>query len=271
MPAIHLDRLEQQLNQVFNPQSPGEIFKVNFMSLLEVHANLAYQQGKDIQRKSLIPKLQLPPILIHRIQLRLVSLAKSNPDLALNYADQLWSIGFYETKLFSSLILGNLPDTQTRQVTQKLLSFGLNSNEFEIHQLLFLNGSKNIRQNNQENWLEILNSWININQPSQIIIAIAALRALIQDPTFFNLPRIFKIISPLFTNENRRVIAALQLLVNDLIEKNPTETAYFLSSTLLSSTPRITGQIIRKSLKLFPVKEQKILRESLNTTFEEDQ
>ncbi len=270
MPAIHLDRLEQQLNQVFTPESSGVIFRLNFLSLVEAHANLAYQEGREIQRKSLIPKLHLPPILMHRIQLRLISIAKTNSNLAIEYAEQLWSINFYETKLLSSIILGNLPESSTQVVVQKLLDFGLSANDFEIHQILFLNGSKNIRQSNQNKWLEIIYSWIDANQRSQLILAISAIRALVQEPTFINLPRIFKIITPIFSIENRKVSSALLILVTDLIEKNSIETAYFLSSTLLVGAPKISSQIIRKTLKLFPPKERQMLKESLTNTFEEE-
>lgn len=270
MPAIHLDRLEQQLNQVFTTGIPGEVFRQNFLSLVEAHANLAYQEGKDIQRKSLIPKLQLPPILMHRIQLRLISIAKTNPNLAIEYAEQLWTINFYETKLLSSIILGNLPESSTQLVVQKFLDFGLSANDFEIHQILLLNGSKNIRQTSQNKWLEIIYSWIDSNQTSHIILAISAVRALVQEPSFINLPRIFKIITPLFSIENRRVTSALLMLMTDLVEKNSNETAYFLSSTMLSGAPKITAQFIRKILKLFPPKERQILRDSLSNAYDDN-
>lgn len=271
MPAIHLDRLEQQLNLIFSLEMPGDVFKKNFISFLDAHTNLAYQAGQDLQRKSLIPKLHLPPILIHRVQLRLISLAKNKPELALEYADQLWTIEKYETKLFSAIILGNLSETYSKKVIERLLRWGIDSSEYEIHQILFSIGTKNIRQKNQDAWLEIINNWIGSNQPNQIILATSAMRALLQEPSFINLPKLFKMITPLFVFNHRKVISALQILVEELAEKNPNETAYFLSSVLLSSTPKISSQIIRKSLKLFPQKEQKFLRDSLLNLPEEEE
>jgi hypothetical protein len=271
MPAIHLDRLEQQLNLIFNPETSGVIFKENFLSLIEAHSNLAYQAGHDLQRKSLTPKLHLPPILMHRVQLRLVSLSKQNPELAIEYAEQLWSINTYETKLFAAIIIGNLSEVLKNDVLHRLLKWGMETPDYEIHQLLFINGSKNIRQTNQIIWLDSLLTWIESNDQNQIVIAISAIRALIHDASFVNLPRIYKIITPLFTNTSRKVNAALQILINDLAEINPNETAHFLSSVLLSSLPKVTKQIIRKSLKVFPEKQQLILRTSLLSIPEDEQ
>jgi len=271
MPAIHLDRLEQQLNLIFNSDTSGVLFKENFLSLIETHSNLAYQAGHDLQRKSLTPKLHLPPILMHRVQLRLVSLSNKNPELAIDYAEQLWSVNTYETKLFAAIIIGNLSEVLKNEVTQRLLKWGMETTDYEVHQLLFINGSKNIRQTNQNIWLESLLSWIESNDQNQIVIAISAIRALIHDPAFVNLPRIYKIITPLFTNTNRKVNAALQILINDLAEINPNETAHFLSGVLLRFPPKVTKQIIRKSLKLFPEKQQLFLRNSLLSVSEDDQ
>lgn len=270
MPAIHLDRLEQQLNLIFNPETSGVKFKENFLLLIEAHSNLAYQAGQDLQRKSLTPKLHLPLILMHRVQQRLVSLTKTNPELAIEYAEHLWSINTYETKHFAATTLGNLSESLKNEVLQKLLDWGMKTSDFEIHQLLFIHGSKNIRQINQNDWLESLYTWIDSNDSNQIIIAISAIRALIQDPSFVNLPRINKIISPLFTNNNRKVTVALQTLINDLAELNPNETAHFLSSVLLSYPPKVAKQIIRKSLKLFPEKQQNLLRNSLLSVSEDE-
>jgi hypothetical protein len=270
MPAIHLDRLEQQLNLIFNPETSGVLFKENFLTLIEAHSNLAYQAGQDLQRKSLTPKLHLPPILMHRVQLRLVSLSKKNPELAIEYAEQLWSINTYETKLFAAIIIGNVSEVLRNDVLERLLKWGMETTDYEVHQLLFINGSKKIRQINQNIWLESLITWIDSNDQNQIVIAISAIRALINDPNFVNLPRIFKIIFPLFTNASRKVNAALQILINDLAEINPNETAHFLSSVLLSSPPKVTRQIIRKSLNLFPDKQKLILRNSLLSVSEDD-
>ena len=263
MPAIHLERLDQQIKAVFDPELPGSIFLKNFQSFLDIHSNLAYQPSQELQRKSIIPKLHLAPIVMHQIQLRFSTMSKSNPQLAIEYADQLWGLETYETKLFSAIILGNLEMNYLDEITTRFVKWGSQTSDYEVHQILFTHGTKNIKRENENAWLEILQSWIDSNNANRTITAIFAIRSLIREPSFENFPRIYKMISPILAIDDRKIITTLQQLILDLAEINPNETAHFLSSTLMSSPPALVKLLIRKNLKSFPKQQQITLREAL--------
>lgn len=263
MPAIHIDRLYQQIHTIFDPESPAPIFCENFRSLLDVHANLAYRAGSEIQRKSSIPKLHLPPIVMQQLQIQFKSIAHSKPELALEYADQLWLEKSYEAKYFSTVILGSLPVEYIINIIERFVDWGSKTSDKEIHQILFKYGSQNIIQSNSSLWFEMIQNWVDSTSHPQAITAIYALQTLINDPEFINLPKVFKIISPLFSMNNRNITTGLTQLVEDLALKNPNETTHFLSNLLLSSPYSSPKQIIRKCLKFFPKDEQKILRTAL--------
>jgi len=260
MPAIHIDRLVQQIQIVFNPQLPGLMFRENFKSLLEVHANLAYRAGIDVQRKSLTPKLQLTPIVTHHITQQFSNLIKTNPLLALEYADHIWMDEIYETKYFAALVLGLLPSDYFHLVIDRFVSWGSKTSDKEIHQILFKNGSLNIRKSKGNLWLETISNWIDSTESSKTITAIYALQSQVNDPDFINLPKVFKIITPIFSMNNRKITSGLTSLVDDLAKVNPVETSHFLSSLLLGSSHSSAKLITRKCLQTFPMSEQKKLR-----------
>ena len=264
MPAIHIDRLVQQLNSIFEPESPGPIFRENFKSLLEVHANLAYRAGQDIQRKSSISKYHLAPIVNHHIQNQFSSLAKNKPELALEYADQLWTKDYYEMKYFAAIILGSLPKELEPEILNRFIDWGSRTTEREIHQVLFQFGTQNIRQSSTNKWLETIQTWVDSSEIANAITAIYALQTLVSDAAFQNLPKVFKIITPLFSIKNRKITATLTSLIEDLAATNPVETAHYLSNLLLSSSYLATRQIVRKNLKFFPPSDQKKLRFALS-------
>jgi hypothetical protein len=264
MPAIHIDRLVQQLNSIFEPESPGPIFRENFKSLLEVHANLAYRAGQDIQRKSSISKYHLAPIVNHHIQNQFSSLAKNKPELALEYADQLWTQNFYEMKYFAAIILGSLSKDMEPEILKRFIDWGSKTTEKEIHQVLFHFGTQNIRQTSTNKWLETIQTWIDSSEILNAITAIYALQTLVSDEAFQNLPKVFMMISPLFSIKNRKITSTLTWLIQDLAEINPIETAHYLSNLLLSSSYTAPRQIVRKSLKFFPPSDQKKLRFALS-------
>lgn len=265
MPAIHLDRLVQQINSIFEPELPGRVFHDNFISLLEVHANLAYRAGTDLQRKSLLTKYHLSPIVTHHIQQRLILLGKQNPNLALDYADQLWKDETFETKYFAALLLGSLPPAYTTEIIDRLVRWGSRSADKEIQQVLFSVGSQPIRQSNQAHWLRIIRDWVDSNDINQQITAIYAIQTTINDPQFKNLPGILAILTPLFSVNHRKVIALLSFLMNDLARTNPVETSGYLSNLILRTSHLSTKMIVQKSLKSFPTELQKGIREALST------
>ncbi len=270
MPAIHIDRLIQQIHTIFDPESPAPIFGKNFRALMEVHANLAYRAGTEIQRKSSIPKLHLPPIVLQQIQLQLTSLAQSNPDLALEYADQLWLEDSYEAKYFSAVILGALPVEFTTNIIDRFIDWGSKTPDKEIHEILFKYGSQNIIKSNSSLWFEMIQNWVDSTSVPQAITAIYALQTLVNDPGFINLPKIFKIITPLFSINNRKILTGLTQLVEDLALSNPNETAHYLSNLLLITSDSSPKQIIRKCLKIFPIEEQNRLRTALSNITDEN-
>ncbi len=270
MPAIHIDRLIQQIQTIFEPESPGPIFRENFRSLLDVHANLAYRAGVEVQRKSLVPKLHLAPIVMHHLQQQLSSLAKTKPELALEYADHLWLEDLYEAKFFSAVILGSLPVAYNSEIIERFVAWGSKTSDKEIHQILFKYGTQNIKQSSSTKWLDTIQSWVDSTGVPQAITAIYALQTLINDPSFINLPKVFRILTPLFSMNNRKITTGLTLLVDDLALVNPIETSHYLSNLLLSSSYSTPKQIARKCLKSFPVDEQKKLRTALSNISDEE-
>lgn len=270
MPAIHIDRLIQQIQTIFEPESPAPIFCENFRSLVEAHANLAYRAGVEIQRKSFMPKLHLAPIVLHHLQLQFSKLARTKPELALEYADQLWLEDLHEARFFSAVILGTLPVAYNNEIIERFVAWGSKTSDIEIHQVLFKYGTQNIIQSSSTKWLDTIQGWVDSAIVAQAITAIYALQTLIKDPTFINLPKVFSILTPLFSMKNRKIISGLTLLVDDLALTNPIETSHYLSNLLLTSSSSTPKQIIRKSLKSFPLDEQKKLRTALSNVPNEE-
>ncbi len=271
MPAIHIDRLNQQINTVFYPETPGNIFRQNFANLLEVHANLAYKPGYEIHQSSGLPKYHLPPIVQKQLQQRFLLLVKNRPQLALEYADQLWLEEVYETKYFSAIILGALPVSYSAEIINRLVSWSAQTPDKEINILLFDEASKSIRHDNSNQWLDIIQNWIDSNETKKILAAIIALQTTINDPTFINLPRILNMITPLFAINNRRIIAVLTSLVSDMAKINPGESLSYLTTLLLRTPYTSPKQIVRKCLKQFSEEDQKKLRQVLSSLSEETQ
>jgi hypothetical protein len=206
---------------------------------------------------------------MHNIRLRFITLAKADPQLAMEYADELWTINTYETKFFAATVLGSLPNDYLDKSFDRFIDWGSKTSDQEIHEILFTQGTTNIRQSNPNKWLEIIQEWSESNSINQVVTSIYAMRSLIHDPSFQNIPRVFKMVTPLLSMENRKIISTLQFLMSDLAEINPVETSHYLSSVVLSSSSASLKQIVRKSLKSFPEKEQTNLRNILQNISDE--
>jgi hypothetical protein len=264
MPAVPLDRLTEQIDSIFLPDHPGEVFIKDFLNLISIHGNYAYRAGDTVQRKSLLPVLRVAPVVMNAIQNKFRLLCEQDPETALDYADQLWNVELYECKYFASIIIGTLPNEYRDQVISRFVDWSSSTTDREIHQILFKNGSSTIIKHNSSEWLSIISEWIDKSSVPYTLTAIYALQSLVQDSSFINFPKVFNILTPLFMIDHRKITSGMVILFETLATQNPIETSYFLSNLLLTTTNPNAKQITKKTLKYFPAAEQKKLRSILS-------
>lgn len=263
MPAIQIDRLNQQLNTFLNPSLSAEEIAKNLAEVMEAHANLSYRPGNEIQANYVILSFQLGSLVLFHIQRKIIQLTEKDPEKALTVADLIWEKDYLELKQMAAVILGNLPYAYNQQIFERLEKWFDSTADKQIHYLLFKNGTALIRQHNQQLWISTLKDWITSRELKKIQAGIKALEVLTDDPGFDNYPVIFTITDQVLELKNEKITNNLLKIYQSMIKQEANETSYFLMHSLLTAPTEQKLRFVKKCIPAFPENLQKQLRDAI--------
>jgi hypothetical protein len=260
MPAIQIERLNEQIRSLMNPNLPPQAFLESLQSFLDAHANRAYRPGLEVQHLNPINSYHLAPVIKQQLHLHLVQFARTNPDLALQYSDLIWKQSYIEMKQLAAIFIGSLPESYSKSVFEKIEDWGINENDSLIRRTLFDLGTNSIRNNNVNDWINYIKNWLESGNNSKITAGLIAIQVLIKDNNFENIPTIFNMVHPLFDNQNDPVVNALVIVIKFLYHRTPKETFYFLRSFLLSEPTQKRNRFVRRCFTFLSSNHQQTLR-----------
>jgi hypothetical protein len=265
MPAIPIDRLKAQIQSILGPKLPPQIFLESLRSLMEAHANLAFRPSPKLLQSQGLDSYQLSPVLHNQLRLHLVQFAKSNPDLALSYADALWNEPTMEMKKIAGILMSALPDEKIPEILDRVIKWSMQSKDKSLRGIIFTDCIKTIREHGLSYWEEVIRNWIESKNSQMIVTALQAQQILVQDPKFENTPFVFNCISSIADLHNDKISNALNELLQALILRLPHETAYFIKSLLINQPSPELNRIVRRNLEFFPEDQQAKIRQILKS------
>jgi hypothetical protein len=252
MPAVNPARLRFQIEGLMAFfQSPPE-FHRRLGDLFSLYANRALRFGESMGGKPLIPMYHLPHPIFRQLELDLQPYVNENPQAALVLADELWQDTFFEVKQTAIFILGIVPIKSPDPVIQRLerwLSPELDTN---LTVGLFSAGTLKLQNSYPDVWEKFIESFLREDDPERLALGIQGLTEGIKNPTFKNLPAIFRLISPIIRNPDRSIHHNLVHLIESLVQISPTETGFFLKQTLSLSNSSEAERLVKQCLPLFP-------------------
>lgn len=263
MPAVQLDRLKYQIQQLLMSFSDPERFEKELADLFELYANRVYRPGQNILAVRRTPMYFVPPILLRQLEFQLAPLCRQNTKVALVLADRLWKSSFLEQKLIAAFVLGQCPLNPIESITERLLVWCNPDEDSTILQAVLTRGSEEIRLAQPETWLSLIQSWLERESPPFRKMGLIALLPLVHDRNFENLPPIFRLINPIVQNSTPVYQNELVEIISSLAKREPIETAYFMRQSLHLGLPQSALRIFRRCLPAFDEQTQTSLRKLL--------
>jgi hypothetical protein len=268
MPAAELIRLRQQINQLILSFQEPAIFCRLLRDLLELYAHHSYRPGQAVQPKPLLPTYRVPALVMRQLTLELSKTCQEQPQQALAVVAAVWRETYLEQRLLAAAMLGAIPvqEADIRSgVLDLLRAWATASENLRLITALMEDGAQSMRRTAAPALLELIDSWLADPNPAQQAVGIQALIAMVKDRSYENLPAIFRRLGGPVQNVNPRLQVDLQAALLALIQRSPTETAYFLRQLLSISTGTGTARLIRRLLPEFDPAQQATLRAILNT------
>lgn len=260
MPAIQIERLNEQIRSILDSKLPADLFLESLRTFMEVHENRAFRPGLEVQNAQPIDSYQLSPVIKQQLQLHIIQLSKSSPDLTIEYADLMWKEPYIEMKEIAALIIGALPITYSAAAFERITNWGENENEVVVRKILFDKGTSTLRQHNINEWIEKIKIWLESGNNSKITAGLLAVQVIINDPKFENLPVIFNMVHPLFNIQNEPAMNALLGVIRILSLRSPQETFHLLRSLALNEPTKRRNRFIRRCFAYLSPIQQKELR-----------
>lgn len=266
MPAVELVRLRTQIRGLIVHFSDPLAFRGALKDFLDTYSNRAYRPGAAVKPQPLLPSYRVAPLILKELELELSRICQERPEQALAVVEILWQDSHLEPRLIAANLLGAVPLDHGAAVIEKIRAWSSPEENFRIMDTLFQGGTTTLRRSGSILPLNLADDWMNRTETGYKSLGLRLLIPVIADTRFENVPPVFRLLGPLVQNLPGELQPDLQAVLETLIRRFPTETAYFLRQGLAISTRENIARMIRRLLPMFAPPQQAALKAALRAT-----
>jgi hypothetical protein len=260
MPAIEISRLRSKINLLVQLIDEPDQLLLELTRFYESYSDLTFQSGLFSVRGGDLPAYRTPVLLNRELENAFTSITKNTPQKAIPIIDLLAEKPQLEPRQLACTLLGTLSSEYFEEVTRRISAWAITAADTEDLVWIFKLGTKRIRVESPEIWLNLLKTWLESNDPGNRRIAVLGLTSMINDANLTSLPLIFKYLKPLLLESNPKTLPYLESILEKLIQKSEKETVFFIKQVLRQSDDPLLTRMIRRNLSLFSTEGQESLR-----------
>ena len=263
MPAIQLARLKIQVTELLSHFEDPELFSRELDTMLDFYADRTRRPGQSGKPKPLIRAYNVPRQVMRRIESDITPLVAGDTEHAITLMDYLWADAYYESRLLAIAILGEIPLQAPEIILDRLQTWRKTCRDDDLLDALMDKGAAPIRIQDPDQYFSLIENWLSSTEAQSRKLGLRALPSLVENPTFENLPALFRLLSPFVRESLSTLETELIQVIRSLGLRSPQETTYFLQQNLRS--PHKTGLevITRRSMDIFPSENADVLKAEL--------
>lgn len=259
MPAILLSRLKIQTVRLAELIPTPDLFARSLRTILEYYSDRTHRPGQSGEPPPLLPAYNVPHPVLRQILRELAPQLSVDQSKGLAICDALWRQEQFECRLLAARILGLLPVEPLEPVYERLLVWVQEDEERVLNELL-THGLTRWRKEAPTSYLVRLGEWLKSSSFNEQKLGLKALLPLIEDPSFNNLPVLFRLLNPLVRVAPSPIRPDILPVLRSLAKRSPNETAFYLRQNM---TAQDTPWLTRKVLAEFSASLQLSLREAM--------
>ena len=263
MSNVQLPRLQSQIKALMNHFTEEDIFRDSLLSLLNIYSQKKSSQKLRFDRKFSVPSFQIPSIVLSELNSNFEQAARDYPNVSFKHSEVLGNMDFPETKLLAFTLLMALPSSYHDEVFERLPKIIHQDNAEELNEKFLDCLEENPAIMLSEKWLELIENWLLSENLQTKKIGVSALTRLIQNKKFDYFPKIFRLLTPLFSEPKIEIRHDLMEIVTAMISRTEPETASFLISIAKLHANDENRVFIRKCLPLFNTNLQDEIKDAL--------
>lgn len=262
MTAINPARLKMQTAEL------GELIDQPDRFTAGLHELLSYYSAR-IRQTSLsrtpltLQTYQAPEPVILAIESEIAERLEWNPAAGYRLVDALWKEFWVEFRQLAVHILGILPIEEHDQIRERIRGWLEDCTSESIRSLIMTEGLARLTSEKPDQSLSLIEELISSGIKGNHQAALFGLVSFGANPSYPNLPLIFRYLSRILETEENGLVKEISALLRVLIVRSEQETTYFLAKQIGSaSEPRIF-RVIRQVMNELSKANQDLLREKM--------
>lgn len=264
MPAIQPARMKIQVAQLNEKIRQPEAFVRHLHDLLDFYADRTYRPGQFGEPPPLLATYKTPAPVMRQIERETAALATADPLAALALVDALWAEPVIEFRQLAIALLGRISTNPPEPVLSRLEAWIASEPENRVLEVILQQGLTRIRHESPNIYYPLVEEWLKADEIYPRQAGLHALRHLVEDPEFENLPVVFRLLAPLLHMPPSPLRSELVAVLRTLAHRFPQEASYILRQNLSADSPD-TIWLARQVLNDFPTEIQASLRETLRS------
>jgi len=267
MPAIQPARLKKQTSELAAKFQQPALFVRELHALLNLYTDHTHRAGQAGEPFPLLGSYNTPTPVMRQVWNDLTPMIRQFPEDILPLCDALWAESYYDLKLLSSRLLGQVPVNPPDQVIDRLQTWVCQDLDNLILDGLLEFGLSRLQQDSPDILLELVSSWLTTPDHISNVAGMRALLPLINGLGAENLPSIFRMLVPFIRVAPSRLRPDIIAVLTALADYSPAETAFFLRQNLSAPDNPDTAWLVRQVLNEFPKETQSSLRQAMKAAY----
>jgi hypothetical protein len=264
MTAINPARLKVQTAEIGEIISHADNFASQLHELLTFYS-ARIRQTSLAKTHQKIQTYQVPEPVIQALETEIEERLEPEPEVGYALVDVLWDEPWIEFRQIAIHVLGILPVNDIARILDRITTWLEECTSEEIRQLIMTDGIARLASERPDQAISYIKHLISTDSKEDYQAALFGLEAVAKDPSYLNLPVLFRILSTILAEEEEGLIKEINALVRTLAGRSEQETTYFLITQLdTASEPRIF-RVVRQVIDKLSQDNQILLRKKLES------
>jgi len=263
MTAINPARLKMQIAALGEDLSQPDRFKAQLHELLSFYS-VRIRQTRLANTSRTLKTYQAPKPVILALENEITERLEDEPEAGFALLDELWEESWIEFRQLAIHVLALLPSDQPDRITRRTQAWLENCSSEEIRRLIMTKAMSRLARDKPRESLQFIDGLISSGSKEELQAALFGLEFFAVDPSYPNLPLLFKHLSKILLAEGAGLSKEISALLRILAARSEQETTYFLLEQLVPNhNPRIL-RVIRQVMGDLTQDNQDLLREKIN-------
>jgi hypothetical protein len=248
----------------------GELILQPEKFILQLHELLSFY-GSRIRQTSLsktslkLQTYQAPDPVIQAVRSELMERLQEDPDVGFLLVDALWKEHWVEFRRLAIHILGILPVGEPDRIIRRLQEWLATCPSEDIRRLIMTEGMRGLAMEKTQQSLKFIEHLVSSESKETRQAALFGLESFAADPSYLNLPLLFRYISKILAADESGLVKEISSLLRVLASRSEQETTYFLLAQLGPSQESDLARVIRKVMKDLSQENQELIRKKIET------